>query len=354
MSSLLIGTRILTLERDVGQKLNTPDVWISVLIAGVLFIFLGIISAKLSQRFPKETFFQYNKTIVGKFFGLLISIISIIYYTFLSGYEVRILSELVHTYLLIRTPKEFVIITFICVGTYLVVGGINTIARTFQLYLPIILFILISILLLGMYEFEPENLMPVLGKGILPVIKSTGTTSLSFVGFGIIMVITSFMKNPGKAVTAVAIGIVIPTVVYVISAVILVGVLTIDEVKTLTWPLASFVNAIEYPGGFVENFQVFFLIVWIMSIYTTCVGTHYIASIGMSQVFNKEFSIFVYALNPVIYIVALLPVNINKAFSMGSLLGNMGLVIEGVLPALLLIIAYIRKKGDVLKKKNEI
>lgn len=340
------------MERDVGQKLNTPDIWLSVLIAGAIFIFFGTISARLSRMFPGETIFQYSKTITGKFFGLLLSMAIIIFYTFISGYEVRILSELVHTYLLLRTPKEVVIIIFICVGTYLVVGGINLIARTFQLYLPVILIILLSILFMGMIEFELENLMPVLGKGILPVIESAKATSLSFIGFGVIAVITAFMKNPGKAVNAVVAGIAIPIVVYVISAIIIVGVLTIDEVKTLTWPLASFVNAIEYPGGFVENFQVFFLIVWILAIYTTFVGTHYIASIGLSQVFNKDFGIFVYALNPLIYIIALFPGNIMETFSMGSRLGYIGLAIEGLVPVVLLIIARIRKKGWYKRKEG--
>lgn len=333
------------MQRDTGRIVNSPDIWLTVLITGLIFLFLGIISAKLSKRFPSETIFQYNKTIVGSFFGTLLSIASIIFYILLSSFEVRILAELVRTYLLIRTPKEVVIISFICVGTYLVIGGINSIARTFQLYLPVILFILMSILFLGIHEFELENLMPVLGKGMLPIIKGIGESSLSYMGLGIIAVMTAFMKNPGKIINAAVIGVAIPIVVYVICALIIVGVLTIDEVKTLTWPLASFVNAIEYPGGFVENFQVFFLVVWILAIYTTYVGVHYISCIGLSQVFNKEFDVFVYALNPLIYVIALLPDDLVEVFNMRSSLVYMGLAIEGVYPPLLLIIASIRKKG---------
>ncbi|NSW90543.1 MAG: GerAB/ArcD/ProY family transporter [Firmicutes bacterium] len=352
VSSIIIGAGILVMTRPAVEIVNAPDVWLSVLLAGVFSIILGIISVKLSQRFPEKTFFQYNKIIVGKFFGWILSMITIIFYVIVAGFEARMLAELVRTYLLLRTPMEVIIITFICVGTYLTVGGINPIVRAFELYLSIIVFIFFSILLLGLQYFELDNLRPVLGKGVLPVIKGMKATLLSYIGFEIIMILTAFMKEPHKAVKAVVIGTGIPVLIYVVISIIVIGVLTVDEVKTLTWPLASLVNSIEYPGGFVENFQIFFLIIWVLAIYTTYVASHYVASLGMCQVFNKEFGTFVYALNPLIYIIALLPQNLKETFSLGDLIGYLGLIVAGIMPSLLYVIAFVRKKGWG-KKENE-
>ena len=97
--------------------------------------------------------------------------ITIIYYVMLTGFQARMLSELVRTYLLIRTPREIDIIVFICVGTYLTVGGINSIVRAFELYFPIITILLFGIMLLGFQHFEPDNLRPILGKDLVMFLK---------------------------------------------------------------------------------------------------------------------------------------------------------------------------------------
>jgi len=338
--------------RSAALIVNTPDVWLSVLFSGLASIVLGVILAKLGQRFPEKTFFQYNRIIVGKFFGWIISAYVIIFYILLAALETRLIAELVHTYLMLRTPIEVVIISFMCVSTYLTVGGINPIARTFELYLSIIVFMLISILLLGLQHFELDNVLPVLGKGLLPVIKGMKATLLVYVGYEVIMILTAFMKEPRKAVKAVVAGTAIPVLIYIIVSVISIGVLTVDEIKILTWPLTSLVNSIEYPGGFIENFQIFFLIVWILAIYTTYVGAHYAASLGLSQIFNKDFGIFVYALNPVIYVLSLMPQNMSEVFRFGELIGYLGITVSGFIPILLYIIAIIRKKGGS-PKRNE-
>jgi len=69
------------------------------------------------------------------------------------------------------------------------------------------------------------------------------------------------------------------------------------------------------------------------------------ASLGMGQVFNKDFTVFTYVSNPIIYIIALLPQNLDEVFKLGDLIGYMGIFIAGIVPVLLFIIAVIRKKG---------
>jgi spore germination protein len=345
VSSITIGAGIITMVRPAARIMNSPDIWLSVIIGGLISITLGIILVKLSQRFPGKTFFQFNQIIVGKFTGRIFSMITIAYYILISGFEARMLSELVRTYLLIRTPIQIVIIAFICVGTYLTVGGINSIVRAFELYFPIITILLFGIMLLGFQHFEPDNLRPILGKGFSNVLKGVQATILVYTGFEIMMTLTAFMKEPGKAVKAVIVGTGIPILFYTFISIVVIGVLTVDEVKTLTWPTASLVNYIEYSGGFVENFQVFFLIVWILAIYSTFVASHYMASLGMGQIVSKDFSVFTYILNPIIYIVAIVPQNLDEVFKLGDLAGYMGLFASVIVPILLFVIVLIRKKG---------
>lgn len=349
VSSVIIGAGIITITRTASRTVGTPDIWITTLIGGLVALSMAIIAAKLSRRFPGKVFYEYSGIIAGKPIGWLLSLFLTVFFLVLAGFEVRILYELVATFLLERTPIEVVIIAFLCAGTYLIAGGINPMVRIFELYFPPAIIIFLIIFLLGFQRFELDNLRPVLGQGVTPVLKGIPTTFLFYTGFEIMLVITAFMEEPRKAVKAAIIGMVTPTIIYVLASVVVIGVLTVEETKTLTWPTASLINSIEYPGGFVENFQIFFLIVWILAVYTTYVGAHYMSSLGASYIFKINHSISIYAFLPVIYIIALLPQNIDAVFKFGDYIGYFGGFISALISPALLVTSIIRRKGYVGK-----
>lgn len=76
----ILGTGILTLPRASVEKVKTPDVWISVILGGILAMVSGVIMVKLSQQFPEKTFYQYSQDIVGKWIGRLLSFLIIGYF----------------------------------------------------------------------------------------------------------------------------------------------------------------------------------------------------------------------------------------------------------------------------------
>ena len=80
---------------------------------------------------------------------------------------------------------------FIWVGLYLVLGGLGAIARLFEIILPITIVVFVFSLLLSSKIFEIDNLLPVLGDGVFPVLKGVGSTVLVFLGHELIR-ITSY------------------------------------------------------------------------------------------------------------------------------------------------------------------
>ena len=48
---------------------------------------------------------------------------------------------------------------------------------------------------------------------------------------------------------------------------------------------------------------------------------------------------------PVLYVIAYLPKNLEETLALGDFLGNMSIFLFGLLPLLLLIISFVRKKG---------
>ncbi len=178
----LLAVGILTLPRTSVEKVKTPDVWISVILGGLITILAGIVMVKLSQQFPKKTVYQYSEDIVGKWVGRLVSLVMDIYFFTVSAFEVRTLAEVTGFLLLEGTPSWAVIMPFIWGGLYLIIGGINPMAQLFEMILPVTVILFLLIAMMSFKLFEIDHLRPVLGAGIISVLKGVKTTTLAFTG----------------------------------------------------------------------------------------------------------------------------------------------------------------------------
>lgn len=333
----ILASSILTLPRTSVEKVQTPDVWISVILGALIVMIAGIIMVKLSQQFPEKTFYQYSQEIVGKWLGVLLSLVVVVYFFTLSAFEVRTMVEVTEFFLLEGTPTWAIIMPFMWIGLYLILGGINPIARLFEIIFPITAFIFLLVAFMSFGVFELENLRPVLGKGIMPVLKGLKTTALTFLGPEVMLVLLAFMRQPNKGVKAVLVGISIPLFFYLITVVMVIGAISIDGVVSSTWPTIELMRSYEIPGLIFERFESLLLVIWIMQIFASFIITYYAASLGLAQIFNKSIRPFMYGLLPVIYLIAMIPKNINDLFKLGDSIGNVAMILFGLLPLFLLI-----------------
>ncbi|HDR4284586.1 TPA: GerAB/ArcD/ProY family transporter [Bacillus anthracis] len=285
----ILGTGILTLPRASVEKVKTPDVWLSVILGGILAMVSGVIMVKLSQQFPDKTFYQYSQDIVGKWIGRLLSFLIIGYFLTTSAFQIRSMAEVISFFLLEGTPTWAIVMPFMWIGLYLIMSGINSIARMFEIIFPITFFIFLLISFMSIGIFEIDNLRPVLGLGIKPVL---------------------------------------------------------DGVVTRTWPTIDLMHSFEISGLIFERFESLLLVIWIMQIFATYTISYYAAALGLAQLFKKSIHPFIFALIPIIYIIAMTSKNINDLLKLGDMLGNAALFLFGLLPLLLLIIK--RLKGGVV------
>ncbi|MDN3018412.1 GerAB/ArcD/ProY family transporter [Paenibacillus sp. BSR1-1] len=338
----ILAAGILTLPRTSVEKVKTPDVWLSVIIGGLIAIIAGVIMVKLSQQFPGKTIYQYSQVLLGKWLGGLLSLLIVGHFFTLAAYEVRALAEVTGFFLLEGTPIWAIIMPFMWVGLYLVFDGINPIARLFEIIFPITVVIFLLVTFMGFEIFEIDNVRPVLGLGLIPVLKGIKTTVLAFLGPEIMLLLTAFMQKPNKATKVILVGIAIPMIFYIITVIMVIGALSIDGVVLRTWPTLDLIRSFEIQGLIFERFESLLLVIWIMQIFSTFTITYYAASLGLSQIFKMKMNPFMYGLLFIIYVIALIPKNINDLFKFGDLIGNAALVLFGVLPLLLLLISKVK------------
>jgi len=340
--NFILGSGLLTLPRSATEKVHTPDVWISVILGGILTMIAGVIMVKLSQKFPQKTFYQYCNEIIGKWVGGLLSLFIICYFLLTSGFQLRSMAEVISYLLLEGTPTWAITMIFMWVGLYLIIGGINPIARLFEIILPLTVIFFLVVVFMSIKIFEIDNLRPVLGEGVIPVLKGVKTTALAFTGPEIMLLLIPFMNHPQKAVKALLVGVSIPLIFYVITVVMVIGALSVEGVVTRTWPTLDLIRSFEVSGLIFERFESLLLVVWIMQIFSSFTISYYAAALGLAQLSKKSIHPFMFGLLPILYIIAMIPKNINDQFKIGDFIGNVALWLFGLLPLLLLIISRIK------------
>jgi spore germination protein len=347
ISNFIMGAGILTLPRSVTEKTQTPDAWISVIISGLITMLIGFIMVKLCKRFPDKSLYQFSQIIIGKWLGSFISLIIVIYYIVLSAFEVRAMAETTRLFLLQGTPIWAILMPFLWIGLYLILGGINSIARMFEIIFPVTVIFFMIVMLLGISIFEVDNIRPIMGLGIKPVLKGLASTSLSFAGFEVILIIFFFMKKKKQATKATIIAIAIPLIFYAITIIMVVGALSVSGVLTQTWPVLTFIRSFEITGLFFERFDSLLLVIWIMQLFATYTVCYFAAVLGLSQLFGKSIQTISFWVLPFIYFIAMVPTNINDMFTMGDWVGKFSFLLFSVLPIFLLFVSIIRRKKHV-------
>ena len=344
ISTIILGMGVLTLPRNVTEDAQGQDGWISVILATLILLFMGWLIIRLNRYYPGLTYFQYSKLIWGKWIGNLTNLVFASYLLVTSGYELRGMAEVTHFYLLPLTPPEITILLMVLVGIYLMTGGIIAIARVFEILLPITLIFFFVVLATSFTVFEWRNIMPVMGMGVEPVIKGIHGSALTLSGYEFMLVLNAFMQYKQKAWKAISIGIMVPSLFYVVIVIAVVGGLGSEQTMTLTFPTIELIRSYELTGILFERYEVFLLAVWLMQIFSTYVGMHYVLCLALSQITGKNIRYFIYGTAPIIFFISVLPVDINEFFTLGNILIHIELAIVFIVVPISLGIAWIRNR----------
>lgn len=345
MVNYILVAGVFTLPRTTVQAAGTPDVWISLIVSALLSMVAGTVIVLLSQRFPGKTFYQYSRIIIGKPLAAILGVVIAAYFLCISGYELRSMQEVTGFFLLEGTPYWAVASVFMWIALYLCRGGINALSRMCRLIAPMAGAIFFGVCLLSLKIFDIDNLRPVLGEGLGPVWRGAKPTALTYTAGEALLFLVAFMEKPKKAGRVLVVGTLISMIFYVVAVVMTIGALSIEGVVTRTWPFIDLIRSFEVNLLF-ERFESLLLVIWIMQIFCTFCISFYGAALGISQIFNKKLDHCLFALLPLVYFITETPPNINGLFAFGTSLGNWAILLFGLLPLPLLIIAHFRRAGS--------
>ncbi|WP_223821988.1 MULTISPECIES: GerAB/ArcD/ProY family transporter [Paenibacillus] len=347
VTSTVYAVGIVSLPRTIAEKTQTPDVWQGLLLASLLGVGVVFINVKLCQRFPGKTFYELNPVIAGKFIGLLINIAFIVHCTMICSLVCRMMAEFLKGLALERTPLSMILLPFLLLIGYLTWGGLHAMVRLVELFFPLTLIVFLLLIILNINHFNLDNLRPVFHKGWHPIFESLKVIPFSTIGFESLLILTNVMVNPQKAWKAGWIGYSIAMGLYLLMVTMVVGCMSVEEVSRLQWPVVSFAQQIEFPGSFLERFEILFIILWTIKIFMTAANYYFYMVAGISQLTQKWNRFICFLPLILIFSLSMYPQSFIEIGNFDTISGYFGIIMGAAVPLVLLIISMVfHRKGN--------
>jgi spore germination protein KB len=268
-----------------GEAKN--DAWLAGVAGIAMAVPIVLVYARLLTLFPGKDLYEILDITTGKVFSRLLSIIYIWYSFHLGALVIRNFGEFINTVAMPETPLLFPMLCLGLVSVIAVISGVEVMGRISAYILPILMFIIGVVQLLGIPTWEPQNIKPVLGHGIVPVLKG-GFSAFSFPYAETVLFIGVLfsLKNQKSYYKVYISGLLIAggtIIVLTLRNIMILGPLT----GKLYFPSHSAVSKIRI-GKFVERIEVTVALVFIFGVFIKTAVCLLVVCKGIAKIFNLK------------------------------------------------------------------
>jgi len=347
----ILGAGLISLPAMATESAKN-DGWLLVLFAGLINIPLALFICFAGSKCRERGLFGTLSGAFGKIPSAILLLPFIAYMIVGTAMESRMFSESVKIFLLQRTPIEFIITPMILLAIILARAGIEPICRFFEIIFPLTAFLIFLCILVASRNVDLSNLLPFFSTHPSDFIKGLISTTFSYEGLQLLLILYPYIKRPKGTVKYSIIGLVCIIFINVVGTLQCIIKFGSEETTRMLYPIIDLIKVSEIPGAFVERTEAILLSIWLVNVFTTIVALLYCLSVLCADILNQsESSHLVPLALPLVYIVSLYGENgseIKFITKINSL--YMGTYVTLILPIIVILASLIKKKGV---KKHE-
>ncbi|WP_028777410.1 GerAB/ArcD/ProY family transporter [Shimazuella kribbensis] len=324
--------------------------WILPLIAGAFTIIIACLWLHLASQYPKHSLIQICLKVGGKYVGCFFALLYIWYCLQITSWVTRDIGNFAKMTLLPHTPITMFHIMFLLIICYASIKGIDTIARTNELLLPIVIITLFILFLLTIPDWKWERFEPLLPFDWNASVKNTSNLmAFPFFESFTLMIIIPYVKNKAKKNFLLGMG--CYTLLLSMVTFFIIGTLGVVRSSHAIYPLYTIMQEIQI-SPLIEHLESTISMILLTTIFVKISITYYCCVLGICQLFQLKDRTWVSI--PLILLVSGIAMAFedivedvdwyNKyAFANGALYGI-------ILPLILLAVSGIRKFSNRQKE----
>ncbi|WP_020619685.1 GerAB/ArcD/ProY family transporter [Paenibacillus daejeonensis] len=347
----MIGDMIIILP-PIAAGYAHQNGWIVALASIPMGMVLVWLMLKLAAHYPDSSLVQICERILGRWLGGLVSVTYLIFFVIAGSIYVREVGDFLTTQLFANTPIRYIHLLFIATLLWAIWHGLESIARSAELLLPLFILIYIVLILCLLPEIEVSRLKPILGEDHLWMLR--GTMLTTFYPFGemivFLMVIpyVQHQKHLKRDVLLASLlaGLTLALIIF-ISLTVLGSFFTQHNIYA-TYTLTQKINI----GGFLQRIEALMAAAWVLTTFLKSCLFFYAFALGTAQLFKLRSTKPLYVPTTFIIFGLSLLVATDVSYYLNTIVPfwiDWNLTYSLLFPLLLLAIHHIRnRKKSVL------
>lgn len=340
IATALLGVPTIT-ARFAGQ-----DAWICSLLATLIGLAIAWLTAKIGSLFPGKTLIQYLEEIVGRWPGKLLGLLYLFFFIHICSVMIREFADFLVEAFLPETPLIVFGIVVIALAAYTIKQGLEVLARVNQVFLPLILLSVVSIILLAAPEMDFKRLLPVFDSSIVDIFKGSLAPGAWCGEIIALAMLIPFLNKPGEAGKTAFISILVTGLIFII---ITTGSLATfgPLISSMTYPFFNISRIINI-AKVIDRVDPLVMAIWITGGFVKITFFYYVSVLGSAQWLKLK------SYRPLVFPIGVILVSLSIAVGDNTLeifhfiahvFPFYGLLFEAGIPLVLLIIALFRKQG---------
>ncbi|UOQ49343.1 spore germination protein [Gracilibacillus caseinilyticus] len=329
----------------IGAK---QDAWIVILTAYAISFILIWTYTELPKYYAFENFSEILNDVLGKVMAKPLLLLFGLYFYNQANHNFYEFGALIKLTALPKTPIMVIFYLYIFVIIYILCLGVEVFVRTVEIFFPYLLLFLITVFVFNLFsgEFEFSNLEPVLGEGVLPVLKELPIVIAFPFGEMVVFLMMWHLVEKKENIRKTAfLAVATSTILLLTSTLVIICVLGAELAKVTQIPLLETLLSIKVAMIITNLDSIGVFIMFIGGFYKTAM--HFLAfSLAITWLFNKHNPKFVIIISGLLFpIYTIMHFNsIDDQRWKGMEGGGYVILIYALLPFLLLVISILKKK----------
>jgi spore germination protein KB len=323
------------------------DAWISVIIASIVGVIVVLNAVLLGRKFPGKALGEYCEDILGKIPGKLAGLIFIGFFLYLTAMTTREFSEFMITVFLDDMPISILLTSIIFVCALAVFQGLEAIGRLNEVLIILVIGSFLLSLLLATGELQSTRLLPVYANGLIPILKGAIHVAGRMGEVIIIAFLVPYMDRKRLAARTGLTAVFILTALFSLTVIVAISCFGAFETGRLIFPNFMVARNIIFTDV-LERVESIFMLIWVFGAFSKLTICYYVTVLTTSQWLNlTNYHSLVLPIGTVIVGISLLDyLNFSELINfLGKIWSCFALSIELGIPVILLLVAFIRRKG---------
>ena len=337
--SMQTGVGVLSFQRVLAKSAGT-DGWISILLAGLIVHILIWIIYKILSIVPGDII-SANNHAFGKWIGNFFSLLFILYFLIIGMDMIISYINVIHVWMFAEVASWAFTVVLLLLIYYINTGGFRTI--TGVAFLSVILtYWIFFVLFYAMKYSEFTNLLPIFDHNLLDILKGTRSTSLTFLGFEMILMFYPFIKDAKTSQKYAHGGALSTTLLTVFIYLVSLIFYSQKQLEMTIWPTLTLTSIVELP--FIQRFEYIEISWWALFIIPNMTIYLWAASRGIKRIFNVQQKYPLWAMSIIILLTNIFVFDQDSLYILNKIINPYAVLFLGLYLPLLLAIIYIKKR----------